>query len=161
MSQRMKARMRLLRAAGELDCQPEGETDAYRPLSRSAAGVALSRGPEKFREQLQQQYGTVYRPECAPYGRHGYALYRGGSDGKTIFLCASSPFHGHQIPLTWDDQAKAKEIAAVLGCAVTYACRGDGISGAAYLMGDGVVRFGNAGEPVLVPINDCETLLAA
>ncbi|WP_432262960.1 hypothetical protein [Cupriavidus sp. TMH.W2] len=161
MSQRMKARMRLLHAAGELDRQPEGETDAYQSLTRMAAGAALSRGPEQFREQLQRQYGTVYRPEWAPYGTHGYALYRVGKDGKTIFLCASSPFHGHQIPLTWDDQATVKQLAAVLGCSVTYACRGDGISGAAYLMGDGVVRFGNAGDPVLVPSKDCEALLAA
>lgn len=151
MSRRMQQRMRLLQQAAHTTPTPGGETDAYSDLMRHAGGSLQSVGPEKYREGLQGQFGMVYLPERAPYGMHGYALYRIGANRVTEYLCAGSPYHGHQIPLVWADYDAARRLAAQLGCSVAYASRSDGVCAVGYLRDHDVARFGNKGVPVKVP----------
>ncbi|WP_454727917.1 MULTISPECIES: hypothetical protein [Cupriavidus] len=149
-SRRMQQRMRLLKTAGALGPQDGQPTSRYGDLIRQAGGAVLELAPERYRAGLQERYGVIYLAERAPYGTHGYALYRTGAGGFTEFLCAGSPFHGHQIPLTWAEGEEARRVATLLGCRVTYACRGDGVSAVDYLREHKVGRLGNKGVPVTV-----------
>ncbi|HGL4257933.1 hypothetical protein [Burkholderia multivorans] len=126
------------------------ETSEYSGLVRSAAGSMLRDAPAKMLESLQAKYGSVYCPERAPHGMHGYVLYRVASDGRTEFLCADTPFSGQQIPLAWSSGSEAQRIATSLECKSMYASNGHSIDGNAYLTDDGAVRFGNKGERVRV-----------
>ncbi|KIG11212.1 hypothetical protein BurMR1_1872 [Burkholderia sp. MR1] len=149
MSRRTQQRMKMLQAASPLTRGVESST--YSGLGSYAGGSALRDAPTKMLESFQAKYGSVYRPERAPYGMHGYVLYRVASDGRTEFLCASTPFFGQQVPLAWASGSEAQRIASLLECESMYASNARSIDASAYLADEGVVRFGNKGGRVRVP----------
>jgi hypothetical protein len=149
MSRRMQQRMKMLQVASAV---AEGvETSRYAGLIGSAGGSVLKDAPARMLESLHARYGSVHRPERAPYGTNGYVLYRVAADGRTEFLCASTPFFGQQIPLAWASGSDAQRLASLLECRSMYAPDAQPIDAGAYLADGGVVRFGNKGERVCVP----------